>query len=404
MREAVITGVGAISVLGLARETIATSLYEGRCGIVADAARLAAGFRSPLTGIVRDFDGSRWLNRKQRKTMPECAQHAYVAARQAMEQAALDDAFVRGPRCGLIFGNDSTAGPTFALAALRQEAQPTTALGSGHMFQIMNSTVTMNLGVLLGITGGSWTVSAACASGLLAVGQAVDAIRLNRQDIVICGGAQELHAEAVSAFDGLGAFSICPDPQRASRPFDAARDGLVPSGGAAALVVEEAQHARARGARILGRIRGWGYCADGLDLVVPSPRGLSRAMRLALIDAGVRPDDITEINAHATSTPVGDAAEARNILDVFGDACPPVLALKALTGHEFWMAGAAQVVYAAIMAEHGFRAGAPSHVRGDAQTAAIPVLQRSDDIPPNLMLCNAAGFGGSNVSMVVQFP
>ncbi|MBO4300094.1 MAG: beta-ketoacyl-[acyl-carrier-protein] synthase family protein [Desulfovibrio sp.] len=404
MREAVITGVGAVSVLGLSREDIAANLYNGKCGLVADASRLGVGFRSPLTGVIHDFDGSQWLSRKQRKTMPTYAQHAYVAARQAMDQACLDNRLVHDPRCGLIFGNDSNIGPAFTLAALRREQQPTSTLGSGHMFQIMNSTISMNLDVLLGITGGSWTVSAACASGLLALGQAVDNIRLGRQDIVICGAAQELFAEAVSAFDGLGAFSLCPDPQRASRPFDAARDGLVPSGGAAALVLEEEQHAQTRGARVLGRIRGWGYSSDGQNLIVPSSHGLSRAMRLALADAHVRPEDITEINAHATSTPVGDAAEALNICDVFGDACPTVLTIKALTGHEFWMAGAAQIVYAVIMAEYGFRAGSPSYEHGDAQTAAIPVLRLSDNTPPSLMLCNAAGFGGINVSMVVQFP
>ena len=404
MREVVITGVGAISVLGVTHEDISTALYEGRSGIVADTSRLAAGFRSPLTGTIHNFDGSRWLSRKQRKTMPECAQQAFAAARQAIEQARLDDRLLHAPECGLIFGNDSTVGPALALAELRREGMPTTSLGSGHMFQIMNSTVTMNLDVLLGITGGSWTVSAACASGLMAVGQATDAIRLGRQDIVICGGAQELHAEAVSAFDGLGAFSVCPDPSTASRPFDAARDGLVPSGGAAALVLEEEQHARKRGAQILGHIRGWGYSSDGLDLIAPSPTGLARAMLLALKDAGTCPQDITEINAHATSTPVGDASEARNILHVFGEACPPVLTLKALTGHEFWMAGAAQIVYGALMAERGFRAGSPHFDHGDEITARIPVLQRSDNISPRLMLCNAAGFGGNNVSMVVQFP
>jgi 3-oxoacyl-[acyl-carrier-protein] synthase-1 len=403
MQNVVITGFGAISVLGQNHEAIAQALYQGKSGIVADEERKKLGFRSILTGKISGFDGNNYANRKQRKSMPEFVQQAYAALRQAIEQANLPEAVLHSPQCGLIFGNDSTASAAFELAALRQQGGETSSLGSGHMFKIMNSTITMNLGVLLGINGGSWTVSAACASGLLAIGQAVDCIRLGRQEVMLCGGAQELDAEAISAFDGLGAFSINPQAHKASRPFDAQRDGLVPSGGAAALVLESEEHARKRGVPILGTILGWGYSSDGCELAAPSKTGLGQAMRMAMRDAHITPAEITEINAHATSTKRGDAAEAANIASVFGTNCPPVLTLKSLTGHEFWMAGAAQIVYASLMAQKGFCAGSPNFICGDAETAAVPVLAQSIDQPPRIMLCNAAGFGGSNASMVVSF-
>ncbi len=402
-QRVVITGVGAISVLGLDHESIAHALYHGISGIIEDKSRLETGFRSPLTGHIQGFDGSKHLSRKQRKTMSDFVQQAYVALQQAIEQAALPIEVIQSNRTGIIFGNDSTANATFDLAHLRSVPQPTSSLGSGHMFKIMNSTISMNLGVLLGVSGASWTVSAACASGLLAIGQAVDCIRLGRQDVMLCGAAQELGADPISAFDGLGAFSVNPDAQQASRPFDAKRDGLIPSGGAAALVIESYEHAKKRNAPILGEICGFGYSSDGCELVAPSRTGLAGAMQMAINDAKISPSDITEINAHATSTPQGDAAEAYNITTVFGKQCPRVLTLKALTGHEFWMAGSAQVVYSSIMAEKGFCAGSPNFEEGDEETAHIAVLRQSDNTPPRTMLCNAAGFGGSNASLIIRF-
>ncbi|MCR5259346.1 MAG: beta-ketoacyl-[acyl-carrier-protein] synthase family protein [Desulfovibrio sp.] len=402
MRRTVITGIGAVSVLGLTREAIATSLYQGRSGIVSDQSRTAIGFRSTLTGRIDGF-ACPALSRKQKKSMPLFVQQAWDALRQAIEDASLPEETLRSERCGLVFGNDSSVGAAFDLAKLAGAGTPTSDLGSGHMFRIMNSTVSMNLGVLYGVRGCSWTASGACASGLLAVGQAFDCIRLGRQDVMLCGGAQELAPEAVCAFDGLGAFSVNSIPERASRPFDAARDGLVPSGGAAALVLEEREHAINRGARILGELLGWGYSSDGASLISPSPEGLGRAMRMALEDARAAPDTITEINAHATSTVLGDAMEAQNLRSLFGEAMPRVLTLKSLAGHEFWMAGASQLVYSAIMARKGFLAGSPNFERGEDATAGIPVLSHTLDEPPRRMLCNAAGFGGCNASMVVDF-
>lgn len=403
MRRVAITGVGIVSVLGLTAEAVADALYHGRSGIVLEPERLTHGFRSALTGRIRNFEPARHLNRKQRKTMPDFAVQAYAAVMDALEQSGLAPEDIRSDRCGLVFGNDSCVEAALVQAEALADTGRTTAMGSGHVFRGMTSTISMNLNVLLGNRGASWTVSAACASGAHAVGQAADCIRLGRQDRMICGGAQELGWRAVCAFDGLGAFSVNSDPEAASRPFDAARDGLVPSGGAAALVLEDYDLARRRRARILGEILGFGATADGFGLAVPSPVGLAGAMRLALAEARLKPEQISLINAHATSTPKGDAAEAANLRDVFGAACPPVTALKSLTGHELWMSGASQVVYAALMAERGFTAGTRNFAEPDAETAGIPVLTRSLDEPPCTVLCNAAGFGGSNACLVVGF-
>lgn len=403
MYNVVITGIGAISVLGTNAETITQALYHGYSGIVADETRRAYGFSSILTGHISNFDASLYLTRKQSKSMPEFAQQAYVAVMQAIAQAKLPDEAIQSESCGIIFSNDSSVASAFSLAEEKRLQVENRSLGSGYIFKVMNSTVSMNLGVMLGVKGASWTVSSACSGGLLAIAQATDAIRLGRQNIMLCGGAQELNPQGICAFDGLGAFSAHADPKNASRPFDKNRDGLVPSGGAAALVLENEEHAKKRGACILGKILGTGYSADGHDLVVPSRHGLALAMKRALKDANLQAKDITEINAHATSTVVGDASEAINIHSVFGNNCPRIIALKSLTGHEFWMSGAAQIVYATLMAKSGFTAGSPTFSEGDEHTANLPVLQKTVSQPPQKMLCNAAGFGGSNASVIVGY-
>ena len=402
MRRVAVTGVGLVSVLGVTRERIADSLYHARSGVVFDPLRLEQGFRSALTGRIADFDPARHLTRKQRKSMPDFAVWAHAACMDALEQAGLAPEALRSDRCGMVFGNDSTVLPVLEQHEALLAAGRTEGVGSGHIFRCMNSTITMNLNVLFGNTGAGWTVSAACASGAYAIGQAVDSIRLGRQDLMICGAAQELNWQSVCSFDGLGAFSTRSPAEDASRPFDRGRDGLVPSGGAAALVLEDYATARNREAPVLAEILGFGCGSDGQALSLPSHTGLARAMRMALREAGLNPADIDCVNAHATSTLPGDAAEAANLRSVFGSACPPVMALKSLTGHELWMSGAAQVGYAAIMAERGFTAGTRNFEAPDESTAGIPVLDHAVDSPPRVMLCNAAGFGGSNACLVLR--
>ena len=403
MRRVVITGVGLISVLGVSRDQVANALYNGVSGIVADPQRLEQGFRSPLTGRINGFDCARHLNRKQRKSMPDFAIQAHAATLDALDQAGLAPEDLRSDRCGLVFGNDSTVQSVVDQQAALLEAGSTSGMGSGHVFRCMNSTITMNLNVLLGNTGPSWTVSAACASGAYAIGQAADQIRLGRLDRVVCGAAQEINWPSVCSFDGLGAFSVRCPAVAASRPFDKGRDGLVPSGGAAALLLEDYDTARKRNAPILAEVLGFGCSADGETLSVPSRSGLARAMRMALAEGGLQTADVDIVNAHATSTPQGDAAEAANLRAVFGSDCPDVMALKSLTGHELWMSGAAQVAYAVVMAQAGFTAATINYEGPDEETAGIPVLVRRREQPPRVVLNNAAGFGGSNASIALRF-
>lgn len=402
MRRVVITGVGLVSVLGISRDQVARALYHGLSGIVCEPERLQLGFRSPLTGRITGFDPARCLGRKQRKTMPDFAVQSYAATLDALAQARLAPEDLHSERCGLVFGNDSSMRSVLEQQEALCETRRTSDMGSGHIFRCMNSTITMNLNVLLGNTGPSWTVSAACAGGTYAVGQAADQIRLGRLDCVVCGAAQEINPQSMSSFDGLGAFSVRVPAESASRPFDRDRDGLVPSGGAAALILEDRERARQRNAPILAEILGFGCSSDGESLSVPGNQGLARAMRMALEQAGTAADQIDLVSAHATSTPKGDAAEAASLHSVFGTACPPVTALKSLTGHELWMSGAAQIAYIVIMAQEGFTAATRNYESPDESTEGIPVLTRRLEEPPRVVLSNAAGFGGSNACLVLR--
>ncbi|MBI5017235.1 MAG: beta-ketoacyl-[acyl-carrier-protein] synthase family protein [Deltaproteobacteria bacterium] len=404
MHRVAITGIGIVSCLGSTVEVVAEALYHGRSGIVVDPVRREMGFRSPLTGRIPDFDASAVLSKKKRKTMPEFAVQAYAAARDAVALAGLGDDEVRSDQTGLVFGCDSSCLAAVEQVDLLRGCRETTSLGSGHVFRSMTSTVTMNLNTLLGSRGACWSISSACSSGGHAVGQAADLVALGRQERVICGGAQEINWESMCSFDGLGAFSLREaEPAAASRPFDADRDGLVPSGGAAALVLEQYDAARARGARILGEVAGYGFSSDGDNIAVPSPRGLQAAMRMALRNAGAVPGDVDYLCAHATSTPAGDAMEAENIRAVFGDRTPLVSSLKSMTGHELWMSGASQVVYATIMALKGFIAPNANFGRPDEATAGLDIVVETVPRPPTNALCNSAGFGGTNASLFLKF-
>ncbi|TRO81879.1 beta-ketoacyl-[acyl-carrier-protein] synthase family protein [Desulfuromonas acetexigens] len=405
MHKVAITGIGIVSCLGCDPETVGAALRAGRSGIVVDEERRRRGFRSPLTGVIRDFDPARVLSKKQRKTMPDFAVQAYAAARDALAMAGLGGDDIANDRTGLIFGCDSTCIAAIEQVELLRERGETMLIGSGQVFRSMNSTVTMNLNTLLRTRGACWTLSSACSSGGHAVGQAADLIAFGRQDRVICGGAQEINWESMCSFDGLGAFSTRVDaPAAASRPFDARRDGLVPSGGAAALVLERYDLAAARGAEILGEVAGYGFSSDGEHISVPSRDGLRRAMAMALDNAAMTPAEIDYLCAHATSTPAGDTAETQNILAVFGDKTPLVSSLKAMTGHELWMSGAAQVVYTTIMARQGFIARNLNFGEPDEWSARLRIVTETINRPPTTALCNSAGFGGTNASLVLRFP
>lgn len=403
MHRVAITGIGIVSCLGNDIETVGQALREGRSGIIYDEERAELGFRSPLTGEIRDFD-SKVLSRKQRKSMPDFAVWAYATARDALAMAGLDAAAIQNDRSGLIYGCDSSCIAAIEQAGALLEKGETKAIGSGQIFRSMTSSVTMNLNTLLQTRGASWTLSSACSSGGHAVGQAADLIRLGRQERMICGGAQEINWQSMCSFDGLGAFSMCLDaPAAACRPFDADRDGLVPSGGAASVVLERYDLAEQRGATILGELIGYGFSSDGEQLSVPSENGLSRAMAMALDQSGLAAAEIDYLCAHATSTPAGDGAEAINIRKVFGDRTPPTSSLKSMTGHELWMSGASQVVYSTIMARQGFIAPNINFEKPDENTSGLNIVRETIPQAPSRVLCNSAGFGGTNSSLVLAF-
>jgi 3-oxoacyl-[acyl-carrier-protein] synthase-1 len=404
MNRVAITGVGAISCLGCGPDHIAENLRLGRSGVVLDPRRVELGFRSALTGDIKGFDPTAYLGRKQRKTMTLFAIQSYAAVMQAIEQSGLDPKSFQNEQSGLIFGCDSSCLAAWEQASKTQEAGDTTTLGSGYVFQSMISNITMNLNVLLKTQGACWTISSACSSSGHAIGQSADLIRTGKQDRVICGGAQEINWQSMCSFDSLGAFSTRQEsPQEASRPFSKDRDGLVPSGGAAAIVLENYAMAQERGATIFGEICGYGFSSDGSRISVPDCKGLRRSMEMAITEARVDTKNIDYICAHSTSTLAGDPVEARAIHAVFGDIKPPVSALKGMTGHELWMAGAGQVVYTTLMAMHGFTAANINLSSVDDVCGQLNLITETLNQPPHLALCNSAGFGGSNASLLIQY-
>lgn len=404
MHDVVITGIGIISVLGTDTETVAQALYHGRSGIVMDEERVSLGFESPLTGRIDGFDPAPRLSRKQRKTMADFTMQASVATLDALEMSGLAPNELRNEETGLIFGCDSSCMAALEQVDLLRERGESALIGSGAVFKSMTSNITMNLNTLLGTKGAAWNLSSACSSGGHAVGQAFMLIATGQQERVICGGAQEINWQSMCGFDGLGAFSSqTHSPEKACRPFDADRDGLVPSGGAAAIVLERADLARARGADILGIVSGYGFSSDGDHLSVPSNDGIARAGAKALKQAGLTPADIDYVCAHATATPAGDAAEAANIKALFAGCSPMVSSTKSMTGHELWMSGASQVVYSTLMAQKGFTAPNINLKTLDPAAQDLNVVSETVEDKPNNVLCNSAGFGGTNSCLVLRF-
>jgi 3-oxoacyl-[acyl-carrier-protein] synthase-1 len=403
MNRVAITGVGIISCLGTDNETVAQRLYRGESAVAIDPERAALGFRSPLTTRIADFDAARYLNRKARKTMTEFAVQAYAAAAGAIRDARLDPEELQNDRTGMVFGCDSSCLAAIDQVDLVRQHHTTSVIGSGHVFCSMISNITMNLTALFKTRGACWTLSAACSSGGHAIGQAADLIRLGRQDRVVCGGAQELNWQSMCSFDALDAFSTrSSEPHRACRPFDADRDGLVPGGGAAAVVLERYDLAHERRAPILGEVLGYGFSSDGSNVSVPCDDGLFRAMTMAVREAGIQIEDVNYICAHATGTPVGDGVEAIGIHRLFGDTRPRVASLKGMVGHELWMAGAAQVVYCILMAKNGFSAANVNFERPDQYSEKLRILTERLESPPRVVLCNSAGFGGTNSCLALR--
>ena len=395
--------MGIWSCLGTDVAAVAQSLRAGRSGIGYDPLRVEYGYQSGLTGIVEMPQLKGVLHRRLRVGLSEEAAYAYMATRQAFEQAGIDDAFLDSHEVGIIFGNDSSAKPVIEAAQILNEKHDSALLGSGLIFQSMNSTVTMNLSAIYKIRGVNFTVSAACASGSHSIGLGYMMIKQGLQDVVLCGGAQETNHYSMATFDALGAFSKRNlDPAHASRPFDRDRDGLIPSGGAAALVLEDYDHAVARGATILGEVAGYGFSSNGGGISQPSDEGSFIAMSRAMQDAGVTPDSVDYINAHATSTPQGDMFEAMAIDRLFRGRRALVSSTKSMTGHECWMAGASEIVYSLIMMREGFVAPNINFENPDEYSAHLNLARETVERELDVVLSNSFGFGGTNSALVIK--
>ncbi|MDR0536867.1 MAG: beta-ketoacyl-[acyl-carrier-protein] synthase family protein [Tannerellaceae bacterium] len=402
-RKVAVTGMGIYSCIGKNLAEVTRSLYEGRSGIGLDPARKEYGYRSPLTGIVERPALKGILDRRLRVGMAEEGEYAYVATAEAMQTSGLDIDYLENHEAGIFYGNDSSAKAVIETHNAIMERKDTTLVGSGAIFQSMNSTVTMNLSTIFKIRGVNMTISAACASGSHAIGLGYIFIKQGLQDIVLCGGAQETNIYSMGSFDGLGAFSMQTDePSKASRPFDAARDGLIPSGGAASLILEDYEHAIARGAKIYAEIAGYGFSSNGKHISQASDEGSFLAMQRALTAAGVSPSAIDYINAHATSTPQGDANEAVAIDRLFSAVRPPVSSTKSMTGHECWMAGASEIIYSILMMQNSFIAPNINFETPDEFSARLNITTRTTEKSLDIILSNSFGFGGTNSAIVIK--
>ena len=395
--------MGIYSCIGKNLEEVKDSLYAGRSGIIYDAIRKDFGYRSGLTGAVEKPNLKGVLDRRARIMLPEQGEYAYIATSEALQQAGIGTDYITKTDVGILYGNDSTAKAVIETTDVIREKKDTMLIGSGAVFQTMNSTVTMNLATIFKLRGINFTISAACASGSHAIGMGYHLIKSGMQDCIICGGAQELSHYSMGSFDALSAFSVKEaDPEKASKPFDRDRDGLVPSGGAATVILESLESALKRGAHILGEVVGYGFSSNGAHISNPTVDGPVRSLTMALKDAGMLASEIDYINAHATSTPAGDASEAKAIHEVFGTYKPLVSSTKSMTGHECWMAGASEIVYSMLMMQNSFVAPNINFENPDEDSAQLNIVTETVEKNINVFLSNSFGFGGTNSSLIIK--
>lgn len=402
-RRVVVTGMGIVSCLGTTLDTVSESLRSGRSGIVVSDERIARGYRSPLTGRLPPLDPAAILKKKELKSMPEHTVYAALAAHSAFQESGTPVELFDSDRAGIIIGSDSSAGACSEVLRTVESEKSTQGLGSGAVVRCMNSSPSINLGSKYKVRGGSFTVSAACASGAHALGLSYLMIKMGWMDAMLTGGCQEVCWESMAAFDALMTFSTRVDaPAQASRPFDQHRDGLVPSGGGAILFLEELSSARARNATIYAEMIGYALTSDGYHLTEPSSIGAERCMINALNLAGLSPGDVDYINAHATATIAGDMAEAKAIHAVFGPHGPPVSSTKSMTGHECWMAGASESIYSLLMLRDGFVAPNVNFTGFSDGMPSINVAPATVTRKLDTVLSNSFGFGGTNACLLFK--
>jgi 3-oxoacyl-[acyl-carrier-protein] synthase-1 len=399
----VITGIGIYSCIGKNIDEVKQSLYDGTCGIKFVPERKEFGYRSGLTGVLDKPNLKSQLDRRARIMMPEHTEYAYVSTKEAMQVAGLDEDYFEKNEVGIIFGNDSCAQAVIEGIDKVREKKDTMLVGSASVFQVLNSTTNMNLSTIFKLKGINLTLSAACASGSHSIGLGYLFIQQGLQEMVVCGGCQETNIYSMPNFDALGAFSIREDaPHKASRPFDRDRDGLVPSGGAATVIIESLESAQRRGATILAEVVGYGFSSNGAHISNPSVDGPARSLKMALKNAGMNANEIEYLNAHATSTPAGDMSEAKAIYEVFGNDMPYVSSTKGMTGHECWMAGASEVVYSTLMMKNGFMAPNLNFENPDEDSAKLKIVTDTLEKKFDVYLSNSFGFGGTNSSLIIR--
>ena len=395
--------MGIYSCIGKNKEEVVKSLFEGKSGIGIVPERKEMGYQSALSGILEKPNLKGALDRRQRLCLSEHGQYAYVATVEALAQAGIDKEYLLNNEVGILYGNDSSAEAVITGTDIIREKKNTVLVGSGNIFQSMNSTITMNLSTIFNLRGINFTVSGACASGSHAIGLGYMLIKQGLQECVICGGAEEVNKYSMGNFDALNAFSSREDdPTKASRPFDKNRDGLVPSGGAASIVLESYESAVKRGATILAEVIGYGFSSNGDHISVPNVDGPKRSLMMAIRDAGLDISEMKYVNAHATSTPVGDLNEAKAIAEVFGQHKPYVASTKSFTGHEMWMAGASEIVYSTLMMQNNFIAANLNFEEPDEASVNINIPTKRIDMEFDTFLSNSFGFGGTNSSLVVR--
>jgi 3-oxoacyl-[acyl-carrier-protein] synthase-1 len=401
MRRVVVTGLGIVSSIGTGREAVLDALRAGRSGIRLSEEYRSMGFRSHVHGPI-DLPLDELIDRKLKRFMSDGAAYNYLALREATAEAGLDESDISNVRTGLIVGSGGASTENVLLCGDTARQKGPRKVGPYMVPRCMNSAIAANLATAMKIRGTSYTISSACATSAHGIGHGAELIQLGKQDIVFAGGAEEVHWASTVMFDGMGALSSSfnETPEQASRPYDAGRDGFVISGGAGILVLEELEHARARGARILAELTGYGATSDGADMVAPSGEGAVRCMRLALQDAK-RPIDY--LNTHGTSTPLGDVKELEAVHEVFGNKSPPVSSTKSLTGHALGAAGVNEAIYSLLMMQHDFICASANIEQLDPAAAGIDIVrERRNGVRLDAVMSNSFGFGGTNATLVFE--
>ena len=404
MRRVVVTGLGIVSPIGNDPQSVSAALRNGTSGLSSVPEYIEKDFRSHVAGVPQ-IDLEAVIDRKLKRFMGDAAAYAYVAMRDAIADAGLDDAQVRHPRTGVIAGSGSASARWQIETGDLQRSKGSRKVGAFLVPRTMCSTVSASLATAFGIRGVSYSISAACATSAHCIGAAADLIRHGAQDIVIAGGGEELHWGMSVQFDGMGALSsgYNDTPQRASRPYDAHRDGFVIAAGGGMLVLEDYEHAKARGAQIHAELVGYGVTSDGADMVAPNGEGAVRCMRMALAGfaADGKPvDTIDYLNTHGTSTPLGDIVEVQAVREVFGDAMPPMSSTKALTGHSLGAASVHEAIYSLLMLRDGFIAASANIETLDPRAEGFPIVRETRDAALRTVMSNSFGFGGTNAALV----